>query len=45
MNMLSITSPACRLIFGFKTMVLPLLVTKSIFTSQAFVIVMDFSLE
>jgi len=43
MNMLSITSPSNKGIDGRSTMVLPLRVTRSMRTSQAWVTVIDFS--
>ena len=43
MNMLSMTSPSCSVTLGLSTIVLPLLVTSSIFTSRASSSVIDFS--
>ena len=43
MYMLSITSPSSSGSAGFRTMVLPLFVTRSMRTSQACVRLMDFS--
>ena len=43
MNMLSMTSPSRSDTFGLSTIVLPLLVFSSIFTSRAWSSVIDFS--